>query len=90
MKKTILQKLSIIRKKANVFEIVFRNAGVAIVFFELPKLSREEQIEYFAVDRSPGRKDILLHKALIVHQYYPTLPEAINAEYKRLTGGSMN
>ena len=90
MRKTTLQKLAEIRKKATVHEILFRNAGVALCFFELEKLTREEQIEYFAVDRAAGRKDILMRKALIVHQYYPTLPQAINAEYKRIVGGSMN
>ena len=84
MRKTTLQKLVEIRKKATVYEILFRNAGIGIVFFELEKLTREEQIEYFAVDRATGRKDILMSKALTVYQYYPTLPQAINAEYKRI------
>jgi hypothetical protein len=90
MKKTTLQKLSIIRKKATVYEIVFRNAGVALMFFELEKLSKEEQIKYFAVDRPAGDKVLLLQKALVVYKYYPTLPAAIDAEYKRLVGGTMN
>ena len=90
MRKTTLQKLALIHKKATVYEIVFRNAGVALVFLELERLSREEQIKYFAVDRAVGDKVLLLRKALVVYKYYPTLPKAVNAEYKRLVGGPMN
>lgn len=84
MRKSTLQKLAEIRKKATLYEIVFKPDGVGLVFLELERLSKEEQIKYFASDRPTGVKAILLNKALVVHQYYPTLPEAVNAEYKRI------
>lgn len=87
-KMSMLDKLDKIREYPTIslYQIVFRNAGVGLMFFEGLRLTEEERMLYFSSDRPVGMKDILLNKALVVYQYYPTLDKAIDEEYKRLYG----
>ena len=55
--------------------IMFRNAGVGLLFFEPP--------EGFEIN--PMEQDDTWKQYLVVSRYYPTLIEAVEAECSRLT-----
>lgn len=66
-----LAKLGAIEQAAHIYEICYRNAGVGFCFYEGP---------YDAEGHIP--RDWRQH--LVTHNYYPTIHEAIAAEFQRL------
>jgi len=65
---TIEAKLDRIRERATLYAILFRNGGVALQFYEAP-----------AAKLTKDWAD-----KLVVHRFYPTLAEAVDAEMERL------
>lgn len=66
-----MQKLEIIKQMRVIYNICFRNAGVGFQFYR--------------GDFSDMGNDGEWRKHLHIDKYYPSLAEAIEAEYNRLT-----
>jgi len=70
-----LATLHAIEKMATIYEIVYRNAGVGITFYEGERMSGHEAYQD------------TWRRHLVVHAYYPTFEAAVDAEYARLGRG---
>lgn len=64
--------LAEVRKRVCVYDILFRNAGVGILFYDPPAHWEPESPYEFK------------REFLVVHRYYPTLRAALRAELRRL------
>ena len=69
---TALEQLHAIEGSATIYDIHYCRAGVGIMFYEPP-----DRFEIF--DKGEEWR-----RYLIVRHYYPTIEEAISAEYNRL------
>jgi len=67
-----LEKLEAIREYKVVYQILFRNAGVAIQFYDPPD------------DFKAKGSDETWRNFLKINKFYPTIKEAIDAEYSRV------
>lgn len=78
-----------------IYEILFRNAGVGIKWFDekrcvtpeialpdFPACTSEDWTE--TLRKRSAALDKRLHEGLFVHKYYPTLSKCIEGEGKRL------
>lgn len=72
---TTLTKLATIQKRKNIYAILFRNAGVAIQFFEPPAGGES----HLRIEHDDSWK-----KFLVVNRYYATFAEAVEAAYREL------
>lgn len=75
---TTLQKFAVIQRVSNLYEINFRNAGVAFQFYE-PENCNMLMSDHMS---NPSRHSFRDH--LVVHRYYRTFGKAVDAEYRRL------
>ena len=73
---TIEEKIEKILQSKSIDDIIFRSAGVAILFYKPPdgfkiETGKEEWRGYFTIDR-----------------YHPTFKECIDAEYEKIDAAS--
>jgi len=73
-----MKKLDKIKEHKVLYNIVFRNIGVALQFYDATKVKPNKSYYPAAEYWKAG---------LTIDKYYPTLEEAIDAEYKIIIGG---
>jgi len=81
---TIAKKIDTIREQKIIYEIVFRNAGVALLFYD-DKRVKNKEIEFNKIGGVPvstGRYKYW-QEGLYIDKYYPTFKKAVDAEYEK-------
>lgn len=87
---TTLQKLKVIEKKKCIYDIVYRNAGVAFCFYDKTfSDSTKNSMSNSTSSKVPFEEWKIpfldnWRNHLTIDKYYSTFVKAVNAEYKRL------
>ncbi len=77
--KTLLEKLQAIEKAKCIYNIHYCNAGVGFIFYDETKVEKKKaELNRELTERS-------WRDGLTVDRYYPSFPEAVEAEYVRLS-----